>query len=95
MKTIYRATIGRITYRFDWDTSGVLLATLLLIGETVAVVLAAKSLASDGFNFAALAALVSASSLDDLTSPSPFAWANCHSRSQPNMRNAENTPRLL
>ena len=46
MKTAYRATIGRIIARFNWDRSGVFLAALLFLGECVAVILAVISLAS-------------------------------------------------
>ena len=58
MKTAYRATIGRITARFNWDRSGVFLAALLFLGECVAVILAVISLAPKGYDPGQLAALL-------------------------------------
>ena len=63
MKKAYRITIGRITARYDWDRSGVTLATLLLLGEAIAACLAAVSLASDGLDWGRLAALLGAAVL--------------------------------
>ena len=63
MKKVYRATIGRIAARFDWDKSGVFLASLLLLGESSAVVLAATSLVLDGYDLGRLAALLGAAVL--------------------------------
>ena len=63
MKSFYGATIGRITRRFDWDRPGVLLAALLFLGETVAVILAGTSLASEGYDGGRLAALLGAAVL--------------------------------
>ena len=63
MKKVYRATVGRITARFDWDKSGVFLAALLLLGETFAVILAATSLVLDGYDLGRLAALLGAAVL--------------------------------
>ena len=63
MKTAYRATIGRITARFNWDRSGVFLAALLFLGECVAVILAVISLASKGYDPGQSAALLGAAVL--------------------------------
>jgi hypothetical protein len=63
MKTAYRATIGRITARFNWDRSGVFLAALLFLGECVAVILAGISLASKGYDPGQSAALLGAAVL--------------------------------
>ena len=63
MKTAYRATIGRITARFNWDRSRVFLAALLFLGECVAVIPAVISLASKGPDPGQLAALVGAAFL--------------------------------
>ena len=63
MKTAYRATIGRITARFNWDRSGVVLAALLLLGESVAVILAVISLLSRNYDPGQLAALIGAAAL--------------------------------
>ena len=63
MKTAYRATIGRITARFNWDRSGVFLAALLFLGECMAVILAVISLASKGYDPGQSAALLGAAVL--------------------------------
>ena len=63
MKTAYRATIGRITARFNWDKSGVFLAALLFLGECVAVILAGTSLALEDNDWGAWAALLGAAVL--------------------------------
>ena len=63
MKKAYRATIGRIIARYLWDRSGVTLATLLLLGEAIAACLAAVSLASEGFDWGRMAALLGAAVL--------------------------------
>ena len=63
MKMVYRATIGRITARFDWDRSGVFLASLLFLGETLAVILAGTSLALEDHDWVPLAALLGAAVL--------------------------------
>lgn len=63
MKTVYRATIGRITGRYDWDKSGVILAALLFLGEGLAVVLAGTSLVIEGFAWGLMAALLGAAVL--------------------------------
>ena len=60
MKTAYRATIGRITARFNWDGSGVFLAILLFLGELMAVILAVISVASRNSDPVQLAALLGA-----------------------------------
>ena len=63
MKKAYRATIGRIIARYDWDRSGVTLAALLILGEAMAACLAAVSLASEGFDWGRMAALLGAAVL--------------------------------
>ena len=63
MKSVYRATIGLIVARFDWDGWGVFLAALLFFGEGVAVSFAAQSLASGGYDGGRLAALLGAAVL--------------------------------
>ena len=63
MKKAYRATVGRIIARYDWDRSGVSLAVLLLLGEAIAACLAAVSLVSEGFDWGRLAALLGAAVL--------------------------------
>ena len=63
MRTVYRVTIGRITARFDWDRSGVLLAALLFLGECVAVILAGISLPSNNYDPGQFAALLGAAVL--------------------------------
>ena len=61
--TRLRAMIRRITAKFDWDRSGVLLAALLFVGESVAVVLASTSIVSEGYDGGRLAALLGAAVL--------------------------------
>ena len=63
MKTVYRAAIGRITARFDWDRSGVFLAAILFLGESLAVILAAVSLALEDPEWGGVAALLGAAVL--------------------------------
>ncbi len=58
-----RVTIRRITARFDWDQSGVCLAALLFLGESVAVVLAGTSIVLEGYDGGRLAALLGAAVL--------------------------------
>ena len=62
MRAVLRAKIGRITRfdRFDWDRPGVALAILLLVGESIAAILAGMSLKSDGYDGGRLAALLGA-----------------------------------
>lgn len=63
MKSAFRATIRRITSRFDWDGPGVFLAALLVLGEGLAVTLAGISLVLGDNVWGAWAALLGAAVL--------------------------------
>ena len=63
MNKLYPANVRRITAKFNWDSTGVFLAALLFFGETLAVILAGVSLASEGYDLGRMAALTGAAVL--------------------------------